>query len=472
MLRARCAGGRGEAQPARCARVRGRRRGLRRCACGDRRLGRHVPLAGIGRRGRRLGAAPRSARDRVRWATAIRRARTSRPPSAARRCASHCRVCLRTSSSTGRRRAPCSRAGCRRVRCAAPSASRAAARSCCSSSASTGARRRGRHALCGRAGFPPWLAELPSGRHPGIGRPCTVGALLGDTSGNGSIALEPYGISWQGTHYERVTLQQREVRVGAVAATLKLPRGGGPFPAAVVVHGSGPGEPRGVPDVRRVSGVAGRCGPGGRQRRIGRSTGPYPGERGSRRRRSPCSPVRRGADPLRRGAAADGPRARGLFGDSQAGWSFRSPPRASLWCAGRSRSSGRRSPWASRTRGARSPARVRGRPGGHACAQMLAQVRALGPSGVDPNSRAREARRPCVPGCTRRRRARGHVPTELCVESLQKLEGRSTRDSAAGGSACSRCRRGCLEPPRGRPGFGARALCGDRRVVARAASVQ
>src|SRR5262245_59365388 len=89
-------------------------------------------------------------------------------------------------------------------------------------------------------GLPPFLVELPSGRTHGIGKSLTVGRLLGDKSGDGSLAISARGFSWKGTQYTRVALRQREVRLGRIAATLSLPAGRGPFPAVAMVHGAGP----------------------------------------------------------------------------------------------------------------------------------------------------------------------------------------------------------------------------------------
>src|SRR5438045_1653522 len=65
----------------------------------------------------------------------------------------------------------------------------------------------------------PWLLELPSGRVHGIGPALAVGLWLGDTAGNGTIGVDGAGISWNGAHYDRVELDQREVRVGVDGAT-------------------------------------------------------------------------------------------------------------------------------------------------------------------------------------------------------------------------------------------------------------
>ncbi|MEP6813351.1 MAG: alpha/beta hydrolase, partial [Actinomycetota bacterium] len=169
-------------------------------------------------------------------------------------------------------------------------------------------------------GFPAWLTELPSGRTHGIGPSLTVGARLGDASGNGSIAPDTSGISWQGTYYTRVALRQREVRIGAVAATLTLPPGNGPFPAAVMVHGSGPASREEFQTFTAYLTSQGVAVVAGDKRGIGQSTGMYPGERASE---STIAVLARDAEAEIRFVAAlpqiDRTRV-GLFGDSQAGW--------------------------------------------------------------------------------------------------------------------------------------------------------
>src|SRR5438876_859883 len=72
----------------------------------------------------------------------------------------------------------------------------------------------------------------------------TVGTLLGDTAGDGTLTVDRTGLTWAhggvSVRYARVALRQKEVRVGAIAGTLTLPPGAGPFAAAVMVHGSDP----------------------------------------------------------------------------------------------------------------------------------------------------------------------------------------------------------------------------------------
>src|SRR5262249_24279316 len=90
------------------------------------------------------------------------------------------------------------------------------------------------------SGLHPFLTEFPSGATHGIGSALTVGRRLGDTKGFGRLAVGTSGFTWRGTHYRRPRVRQREIRVGVNAATLSLPAGAGPFPAVVMVHGSGP----------------------------------------------------------------------------------------------------------------------------------------------------------------------------------------------------------------------------------------
>src|SRR5664279_1302495 len=57
----------------------------------------------------------------------------------------------------------------------------------------------------------------------------------------------PGGVNWQRPEYSRAaTFQEREVTVGEgewkLSGTLTVPAGAGPFPAAVLVHGSGPND--------------------------------------------------------------------------------------------------------------------------------------------------------------------------------------------------------------------------------------
>jgi hypothetical protein len=196
-------------------------------------------------------------------------------------------------------------------------------------------------------GLPTWLVELPSGDVHGLDASLTtVGRRLGDTSGAGTLAVRPESLTW--THdgraatYRRVALRQREVRVGADAATLTLPPGRGPFPAVAMVHGSGPQTREEFQVFAAYCALLGIAVLADDKRGGGQSGGVYPGERAT-------PPT---VDVLARDAQAEArflaslpqvdPRRVGLVGDSQAGWIIPSPPHGSARCASPCRSSGRR----------------------------------------------------------------------------------------------------------------------------------
>jgi pimeloyl-ACP methyl ester carboxylesterase len=267
-------------------------------------------------------------------------------------------------------------------------------------------------------GLAPFLIELPSGATHGIGPTLTVGDRLGDTRGNGTIAGGSAGFTWNGTHYARVTLRQREVRVGADAATLTLPRGVGPFPAVAMVHGAGP-RTRDEFDIwtayLALSGVAVLADD---KRGTGESIGPYIGDSASE---SNIDRLARDAQAEARYLATlpqvDAKRV-GLFGDSQAGWistlaAVREP--AVRWLVsvvGPTVSVGETDYWAQLAGGSESePSGTR--------ASMLAQVRRAGPSGPDATPSIRRLAIPAfwIYGSDDR-----NVPTELCVERLESLE--------------------------------------------------
>jgi dienelactone hydrolase len=266
-------------------------------------------------------------------------------------------------------------------------------------------------------GFPAWLLELPSGRVHGIGAALTVGRRLGDTAGDGSIAVDARGISWHGTHYDRVALRQREVRVGVDAATLTLPAGPGPFAAAAMVHGSGPQTREEFQAFAAYCELLGIAVLADDKRGVGQSGGTYPGERAD-----PST-----VDVLARDAQAEvrflrslpgvDPARVGLFGDSQAGWiiaraAAREPAvRWAVALAGPTISEGETDGFASLAgKSITPPSAPR--------AQILAQVRRYGPSGFDARPYLRMLTIPMfwVFGDDDR-----NVPTELCVEALEAL---------------------------------------------------
>jgi uncharacterized protein len=267
-------------------------------------------------------------------------------------------------------------------------------------------------------GFPAWLVELPSGRVHGIGSSLTVGTLLGDTAGNGSVAAEGDGISWNGTHYARVALRQREVRVGANAATLTLPPGPGPFPAAVLVHGSGPATREEFQVFAAYLESLGIAVLAADKRGVGQSTGRYPGERAD-----PST-----IDVLARDAQAEirflaslpqVDRAHlGLLGDSQAGWIIplaaerEHAVRWALPLVGPTVDVGETDYWGTLAGKSQSP------PSGPRT-QLLADVRASGASGFDPRPHLARIDVPMfwIYGDDDR-----NVPTELCVAALERLK--------------------------------------------------
>ena len=267
-------------------------------------------------------------------------------------------------------------------------------------------------------GFPAWLTELPSGRTHGIGPALTVGARLGDASGDGSLVADRTGMSWRGVRYERVALRQREVRVGSIAATLTLPPGSGPFPAAVMVHGSGPASREEFQTFTAYLVAQGVAVLAGDKRGIGQSTGVYPGERATE---STIDVLARDVEAQVRFVAAlpQIDRARvGLFGDSQAGWIIplaAEREQAVRWAiplVGPTVTAGETDTWGALA------GKSQGLPSGTR-AQMLEQVRALGPSGFDPGPALAKLDIPVfwIYGDDDR-----NVPTELCLESLRTLK--------------------------------------------------
>jgi pimeloyl-ACP methyl ester carboxylesterase len=267
-------------------------------------------------------------------------------------------------------------------------------------------------------GLPPTLIEFPSGAIHGIGASLSVGKRLGDTSGNGAIVTDATGFKWNGTHYTRLALRQREVRVGVDAATLSLPPGAGPFPAVAMVHGSGPRTRDEFDIFSSYLELNGFAVIADDKRGVGQSRGTYPGDLG-----------RPGTvDLLARDAQAEvsflaklpqvDPKRVGLFGDSQAGWI--SPLAASRargvhWMisnSGPTATVGETDYWGSLAGESESP------PSGTR-AQMLAEVLKAGPSGFDPLPSLRKL---AIPALWMFGSDDRNVPTELCVQRLEGLK--------------------------------------------------
>ena len=266
-------------------------------------------------------------------------------------------------------------------------------------------------------GLPPTLIEFPSGAVHGVGSSLTVGARLGDTRGNGEIVTDAGGFTWKGTHYTRLALRQREVRVGVDAATLTLPPGAGPFSAVAMVHGSGP-RTRDEFDIftayLALNGIAVLADD---KRGVGESLGVYPADASAANIDLLAHDAQKEVAFLATVPQVDKARI-GLFGDSQAGWI--SPLAASRdplvhWLvsnSGPTVSVGETDDWGALAGESESP------PAGTR-AQMLAQVRKDGPSGFDAGP---SLRRLAIPALWMFGSDDRNVPTELCVERLQALK--------------------------------------------------
>jgi pimeloyl-ACP methyl ester carboxylesterase len=266
-------------------------------------------------------------------------------------------------------------------------------------------------------GLAPWLVELPSGATHGIGPSLTIGDKLGDTSGHGSIVVEAGGIAWNGTHYASVALRQREIRVGANAATLTLPAGRGPFPAVAMVHGSGPQMRDEFQTFAAYCELLGIAVLADDKRGVGQSGGIYPGERATDETVDVLARDAQAEARFLAGLAQIDPKRVGLLGDSQAGWvialaASREPAvRWAVPVVGPTVSVDETDLWAELAGKGASP-----RSGSEE--SMLARVRAQGAGGFDPRPSLRKLAIPAfwILGDDDR-----NVPTKLCLEALQQL---------------------------------------------------
>jgi dienelactone hydrolase len=277
-------------------------------------------------------------------------------------------------------------------------------------------------AIVQATGWPTWLIELPSGDVHGLnGALTTVGRVLGQTSGDGSLVTRPGSLVWthdgQAMQYARVVLRQEEVRVGAIAATLSLPAGRGPFPAVVMTHGSDP-QPR-----EEFQAFAAYCELLGiaviadDKHGVGQSGGRYPGE----------YPTPQTIDVLAGDAQAEAlflrslgrvdPKRVGVLGDSQAGWviaraAAREPAiRWAIPLAGPTVSVDETNNWGTLA------GKGQTQPSG-SFAEILKTVRSSGPGGFDPRP---SLARLSIPVHWVFADDDRNVPTQLCIDSLQKL---------------------------------------------------
>jgi dienelactone hydrolase len=216
----------------------------------------------------------------------------------------------------------------------------------------------------------------------------------------------------------RVGLRQRETRVGANAATLTLPPGRGPFPAVVMVHGSGATTREEFQVFAAYCASLGIAVLADDKRGVGQSTGRYPGEAATP---STVDVLARDAEAEVRYLAAlpqiDRGRI-GLLGDSQAGWIIalaagREPlVHWAIPLVGPTVTVDQTDAWGSLAGKSQTvPSNTR--------AQMLEQVRALGDGGFDPRPHLARLHIPVfwVYGDDDR-----NVPTELCVAALKLLQ--------------------------------------------------
>jgi dienelactone hydrolase len=234
----------------------------------------------------------------------------------------------------------------------------------------------------------------------------------------GSARFSGAAVNWRGVAGRRLPLRQEEVRFAdggaALAGTLTLPAGPGPFPAVALVHGSGPTARDESSIYASFFASRGFAVLAYDKRGIGESSGRYPGERASPEAIETYA--RDAAAALRFLAAQpEVDRARvGFAGDSQAGWimplAAREPAaRFVVAFVGPAVSVGEQELWASLVQG-----------GAVEFAAAERQVRAGGPSGFDPLASLRALR---IPGLWLLGGNDRNIPTGLTVERLESVGG-------------------------------------------------
>jgi pimeloyl-ACP methyl ester carboxylesterase len=271
-------------------------------------------------------------------------------------------------------------------------------------------------------GLPTWLVELPDGRTHGLNAALTsVGTRLGETRGDGTLSVDRSGLTWtrQGTatRYDRVQLRQQEVRIGRLAGTLTIPTGRRPLAAAALVHGSGPSGREDLQTFAAYLESVGIAVLAADKRGIGESGGSFPGSPATQ---TAISALAADAQAQVRflGTLPQVDRSKvGLLGASQAGWVIAlaaARDRAVRWgvpLVGPTTTVGETDLFTQLAGAEQAP------PSGTR-AQMLAEVRAQGPSGFDPIPSLRKLTIPVlwVYGDDDR-----NVPTELCLERLRSV---------------------------------------------------
>lgn len=259
------------------------------------------------------------------------------------------------------------------------------------------------------------------------GRPgaYAVGAGLSTASPSlGQATFSAGGATWLGARAERVPLRQVAVRVGVLACTLTIPPGTGRRPAVAFAHGGGPALRTFVAfqaaHLQRLGLITLACD----KRGIGQSGGRYPGDLAT----SPTiDALARDVEAQARFLAAQpevDPARVGVMGGSQAGWvmplaASREPEiRFVLGLVPPTVTQGETDLFAQLSgQGQSPPTRTE--------AEVLAEVRAAGPSGFDPLPSIRALRIPALwlfGGVDK------VVPTRLCVERLEPVAREPGRD--------------------------------------------
>jgi dienelactone hydrolase len=259
------------------------------------------------------------------------------------------------------------------------------------------------------------------------GRPgaYAVGSGLSTPSpSRGQATFSAGGATWLGARAERVPLRQVAVRVGVLACTLTIPPGTGRRTAVAFAHGGGPALRTFVAfqaaHLQRLGLITLACD----KRGIGQSGGRYPGDLAS----SPTIDVlARDVEAQARFLAAQSevdPSRVGVMGGSQAGWimplaASREPAiRFMLGLVPPTVTQGETDLFAQLSGQGQSPP-TRTEP------EVLAEVRAAGPSGFDPLPSIRALRIPALwlfGGVDK------VVPTRLCIERLDPVAREPGRD--------------------------------------------
>jgi dienelactone hydrolase len=279
----------------------------------------------------------------------------------------------------------------------------------------------------GRAVIDYSSGEIRSLHGRGPGRDLVGAGITLQNPISGELRFAGNGLSWHGVDASRVALRSFEVRFpsrgATLSGTLTLPPGAGPFAAAALVHGSGP-MPRENQLVFALylasRGIATLVYD---KRGIGWSGGTYGGDSASQ---ETIDVLARDAEAAARLLAAqpEVDRARvGLVGVSQAGWIMplaatrEAAVRFLVPLVGPTVTQGESDAWGHGIGMGADTVRT--------FADVEAEVRAAGPSGVDPLPWIRALAIPAlwVWGGNDR-----HVPTALCVARLAPLAADTARD--------------------------------------------